>query len=159
MQTPTRRSERAEIEPFSSSTATMGICHPKPSPPKTPLDDDALPLVDTRPPEYSTGPPPPSRQDIIDQDHHRRLLAVAAAAVTLAAEGGYYNTDKHSSLTPAARSLMACVGAIADARGRHVVRVRYDRLQSALPEMNVLFLAGDAVGKVVDAVLDIMVVT
>ena len=140
----------------------MGICHPKPSTPKTPFDDDDAPLVDTQPPEYSTGPPPATRQDIIDEHHHRRLLAIATAAATLAAEGGYYDTDAENNPTLAARQLMACVGAIADARGRHVadargrhvIRVRCDRLPSTLPEMNALFLAGDAFGKIVDAVLD-----
>ena len=134
----------------------MGICHPKPSTPKTPFDDDDAPLVDTQPPEYSTGPAPARRQDIIDEHHHRRLLAITTFAATLAAEGGYYSTDANAGPTPAARQLMACVGAIADARGRHDVRVRCDRPPSALPEMTALFLAGDAVGKIVDAALDML---
>ena len=139
----------------------MGICHPKPSPPKTPFDDDD---DDDAPPEHVTEVRGPSRQDVVDEHHHRRLLATATAAATLAAEGGYYDTDAENNPTLAARQLMACVGAIADARGRHVadargrhvIRVRCDRLPSTLPEMNALFLAGDPVGKIVDAALDMM---
>ena len=135
----------------------MGICHPKPSPPKTPLDDDdALPLVDTRPPEYSAGPPPARRQDIFDRGHHRRLKAVATSAATLAAEGGFYDPATRGGPTLDATALVNCVMAIASVRGRTKTCVRHGCLPSALPEMNALFLAGDPVGKIVDAALDMM---
>ena len=132
----------------------MGLCHPKPSAPKAPFDDDA-PLVDAQPPQHCTEVPPPSRQDVIDEHHHRRLLAITTFAATLAAEGGYLDpATTGGGPTLAAAALVEGVRAIADARGRTSPRVRVGGLPSALPEMNALFLAGDAVGKVVDAVLD-----
>jgi len=132
----------------------MGICHPKPSPPKTPFDDDAT-LPDA-PPEYSTEVRGPSRQDMIDRDHHDRLLAVATAAAALADGGGHMNPATNGGPTLTARDLCGYVTAIAMVRGRTGPCVNTDHLPSALPQMRVLFLAGDAVGKIVDAVLDML---
>ena len=131
----------------------MGICHPKPSPPKTPFDDDD---DDDAPPECVTEVRGPSRQDVIDEHHHRRLLVTATAAATLTAEGGCHDPATSGGPTPAATALVEGVRAIATARGRTNPCVRLGGLPSALPEVRALFLAGDAVGKVADAVLDML---
>ena len=133
----------------------MGLCHSKPPAPKAPADDDDAPLLDAQPPEYSAEVRGPSRQDIIDHDHHDRLLAIATAAATLAAEGGYY-TIINGAPTVAARALADRVMAIAMVRGRTDLCVRAGHLPSALPQMRALLLAGDASGKIVDAVLDML---